>query len=242
MTQIIDLDGTSRSMAWLAQTYDCCTVLQADTSNATQVWRLTAIYVTEGPATFKAEARRIAGPSAMQPVAFTWPSLEAPSTDLPALPSNPYRWASRAVVQNTNSEGITGFGLGSTYGPFYHAWIVSAAPSDCLTKTGMKGGTNHRGPLHGVWVLQSVQPPQTTLAQGLIAKAEQAQVIQFNPQAALQRRIFADNFVPNSPEFTHEFGGIQYVGQRAEHLQSGEVRVYYARVNFYDDVRFVVRP
>lgn len=240
MTQIFDLDGTPKSLAWLADAYDGCTVLRANTGNATQVWRLTSIYITEGPATFKAEVRRISQPSAQQPVAFTWPTLEAPSPDLPELPASPQNWASRAVTQRTNGDGLTGFGLGRSFGPLYHSWVVSSAPSDCLTKTGMKGGTNHRGPLHGVWVLQPVAPP-TTLADGLIARAQQEQVIQFNPQAALQRRIFADQFVPNSPEFIYEHTAIEYVAQRAEHLQTGEVRVYYARTSNYDDVRFVVR-
>ena len=65
------------------------------------------------------------------------------------------------MVQRTSS-GVTGFGLGSAYGPYYHAWVLSSAPSDCLTKTGMKGGTNHRGPLHAVWQLAQVgaQPPK----------------------------------------------------------------------------------
>ena len=35
----------------------------------------------------------------------------------------------------------------------------------------------------------------------LLAAGAKAQVIQFNPQAALQKRIFADGFLPNSPEF-----------------------------------------
>jgi len=76
----------------------------------------------------------------------------------------------------------------------------------------------------------------------LLAEGEVHQVIQFNPNAALQQCIFADGFVPNSPEFEVQIGGIQYLGQRAEHLGTGKVRVYYAEVPHWDDVRFVERP
>ncbi len=66
-----------------------------------------------------------------------------------------------------------------------------------------------------------------TLAATLLAQAEQHQVIQFNPDAALQKRIFADGFVPNSPEFQTSTGGTTYTAQRAENLGNGIVRVYY---------------
>ncbi|MFN8482448.1 MAG: PQQ-dependent sugar dehydrogenase [Anaerolineae bacterium] len=65
------------------------------------------------------------------------------------------------------------------------------------------------------------------LAAALLAQAEQGQVIQFNPDAALQKRIFADGFVPNSPEFQVDANGTAYTAQRAENLGNGQVRVYY---------------
>ena len=63
------------------------------------------------------------------------------------------------MIQRTEASGVTGFGLGGAYGPFYSTWVLSSAPSDCLTKTGMKGGTPHNGPLHGVWILTPVGMP-----------------------------------------------------------------------------------
>lgn len=83
--------------------------------------------------------------------------------------------------------------------------------------------------------------PSGTLDEVLIAKGQQAQVIQFNPEAALQKRIFADGLVPNSPEFDVAYAGESYVAQRAEHLQTGEVRIYYAPTTDFNVVRFVVR-
>ena len=77
--------------------------------------------------------------------------------------------------------------------------------------------------------------PVGTFKQRLIAEAARLQVIQFNPDAALQKRIFPDGFVPNSGEF--EFEG--NIAQRAEHLGSGEVRVYYAPLTNVNDVTFV---
>ena len=86
---------------------------------------------------------------------------------------------------------------------------------------------------------QNSEPP--TLEEKLLAKAELEQVIEFNPKAALQKRIFADGFVPNSGEFDEEHDGVRYVAQRAEHLGSGEVRVYYVPVGQWDQVAYYRR-
>jgi hypothetical protein len=75
----------------------------------------------------------------------------------------------------------------------------------------------------------------------LLAGGAQAQVIQFNPNAALQKRIFADSFVPNSPEFEIDLSGVRYVAQRAEHLGTGKVRVYYVPKGDWSRVRYVQR-
>ncbi len=81
-------------------------------------------------------------------------------------------------------------------------------------------------------------PPAATLGETLLAEAARKQVIEFNPDASLQKRIFADGFVPNSPEFEVDFNGVRYVAQRAEHLGSGQVRVYYVRSGDWNNVAF----
>jgi hypothetical protein len=81
-------------------------------------------------------------------------------------------------------------------------------------------------------------PPEVRL----LAEAEAHQVIQFDPNAALQRRIVDDGFVPNSPEFDVQIRGIQYRAQGAEHLGTGKMRVYYAKVPDWDNVEDVERP
>ena len=91
-----------------------------------------------------------------------------------------------------------------------------------------------------------VEPPEKPkpapgLQEKLLAAGERAQVIQFNPQAALQKRIFADGFLPNSPEVELEVEGVQYVGQRAEALGTGEVRVYYVIKGQWDQVAIARR-
>jgi len=80
--------------------------------------------------------------------------------------------------------------------------------------------------------------PTGTFRERLLAEAERRQVIQFNPGAALQQRIFNAGFVPNSPEFEID----ECVAQRAEHLSTGEVRVYYAPLSNVNQVTFAVRP
>lgn len=242
MTRVFDIHGQEQTLDWLADRYDGCGVLEADTSNAAEAWRLQAIFCATGPALFKMETRNKRGQAAdNQPVVMTWPSLENPAGDLDDLTAYQTRWADRGKVHRTNMDGVFGFGLGGAYGPLYHAWVLSSAPSDCLTGAGMKGGTNHEGPLHGVWQLEDVEPQHATLHDALIWNAQKNQAIQFNPDAALQKRIFAAGFVPNSPEFDMTFNGVAYVGQRAEHLESGEVRVYYVRHGWWDNVSYVTR-
>ena len=71
--------------------------------------------------------------------------------------------------------------------------------------------------------------PRNATEAGILAAGENAQVIQFNPNAALQKRMFADGFVPNSAEFQLAIGGVTFIGQRGERLDTGEVRVYFVR-------------
>ena len=242
MTRVIDLNGTERDLDWLADHYDGAAVLPARVGETDrQAWRLDAIFVTSGPAVFKAETRAPGGIVSDQPVAFTWPTLESPSGDLPLLPAGRSNWAARAVAQRTDGGGMTGFGLGSHYGPLYHAWVMSSAPSDCLTNVGMVGGTNHEGPLHGVWSLTPVTPVFGTLREALLWHGAANQAIELNPDAALQRVINSAGMQITSDEFRVEFGGAVYVCQRAERLSDGAVRVYYAELGRWDDVRFETR-
>jgi hypothetical protein len=75
----------------------------------------------------------------------------------------------------------------------------------------------------------------------LLAAGEAHQVIQFNPTAALQARIFADGFVPNSPEFELTYNGVNYTTQRAERLDTGAVRMYYCVTGNWGQVLYVQR-
>ena len=84
--------------------------------------------------------------------------------------------------------------------------------------------------------------PRTTVEEAILAEAERRQVIQFNPNAALQQRIFADGFVPNSSEFTQPVSGYRFIGQRAERLDNGVVRVYFVRDGDFGNVFYYIRP
>lgn len=241
-TRVYDIDGTERSLEWLSLAWDGCEVLPARlTGGATEYWKLVAIYCTTGEVVLKVEARRGIYPADGQPAAFTYPRLNDTNPELPALPASAHNWSDRAIVQRTAASGVTGFVV-NAWGPFYHAWIVSSVPSDCLSQTGMMGGTDHHGPLHGVWVLTPVAPVYATLDEALIGTCEAAQLIQFNPAAALQKAIFAAGFVPDSPEVDVQYGGISYRAQRAENLETGGVRAYYCRLDDWENVRYVVRP
>jgi hypothetical protein len=82
---------------------------------------------------------------------------------------------------------------------------------------------------------------ETGVGPTFLNEGERHQVIQFNPTAALQSRIFADRFVPNSREFRARVNGIAYAGQRAEDLRTGVVRVYYCVVDDWANVRYAQR-
>ena len=174
MTRVFDVNGEERSLAWLAQEYDGChpefVASRLDMTSYARYFALAAVYVTEGPAVCKVEVRGDAGEPLRQPVCLSWPSLADPDHGLQDLAGSgaPFLWTRRGVAQFTETPtGVTGYGLGSAYGPLYQGWVISpSAPSDCLVGAGMKGGTNHRGPLHAVFQLTAtggavVDPPAT---------------------------------------------------------------------------------
>lgn len=123
--------------------------------------------------------------------------------------------------------------------------VTKQGMSDGVTGIGMPFGEHHsigvvfREVRWADW--QNTAPDFDTFDEALLWHAERKQVIQFNPDAALQNRIFAAGFVPNSPEFYVIYGGISYVAQRAEHLGIGEVRIYYAPITDYNNVSFKIR-
>ena len=114
--------------------------------------------------------------------------------------------------------------------------------ADILTGAGLPA--NNHVTTFGVWQairFGDLHPEFEALDEALLWHGEAAQKIQFNPRAALQKAIFLDGYVPNSGEFTVAWMGREYVAQRAEHLGSGEVRVYYALLDDWANVRWVTR-
>lgn len=70
----------------------------------------------------------------------------------------------------------------------------------------------------------------------LLAEGEKHLLIPFNPNAALQKAIFADGFIPNSNEFPFE----GFIAQRSELLTSPRrVRIYYVKPNDWGNVQYV---
>ena len=148
--QMYDMHGIERDMDWLRSKYGNVRFLDAGSGRK---FKLTRVDETTGSALIRVLALDQAGrPVQGQPVANRWPDSSLP--DLTGSGSKTL-WHNRAHVQNSDSNGLTGFGLGSgSYiadlgegGP-HTLWILSSAvPSDGLTGVGMLGGTNHDGPL-----------------------------------------------------------------------------------------------
>jgi hypothetical protein len=93
----------------------------------------------------------------------------------------------------------------------------------------------------GDWANISYTEGGTVLGDALVAEGQRKQVIQFNPNAALQKRMFAENFVPNSAEYSVSVGGSAYTAQRAENLTDGQVRVYHVVAGDWNNVRISTR-
>lgn len=241
--EIYDMHGERRDMDWLQRTYGGkITFLNAGPGRK---FRLVRIDETEGPATLKVRVLNEQGePHVGQPVANFWPDLSQ-MTDL-RNKGLATLWQNFAIHQSTGGDGFTGFGLGRgdyigdlAKGGEHTVWVLSPSlASDGITNLGMLGGTEHRGPL---FLTFQIGVGAETLEQALIWHADEAQAIEFNQDAALQKQIARDGFVPNSNEVWVEWDGQQYAVQRAEHLQSGAVRVYFCPIGRWDQVRFVVR-
>lgn len=153
-------------------------------------------------------------------VPHTKPATE-PAANFAMWANNVYTvWVNGRDV--TTSDRITGLHL-----PLKHHvsvrlwWELSRAPAD-----------DTQGP-------PSRLPDDVQAA--LLENADANQVIQFDPEAALQKRIFADSFIPDSPEFSVQVDDNEYVAQRAEHLDTGEVRVYYAKGDNQETIHYLIR-
>lgn len=131
----------------------------------------------------------------------------------------------------------------------YTVWITGRDAATSERVSGFHMPFNHHVTFRLWWELAEVPADDATepdeehdLPTALVEEAEARQVMQFNPDAALQKAIFADGFVPNSEEFELEVADTTYVAQRAEHLATGKVRVYYVERGDWENVQHVVRP
>ena len=147
---VFDKDGARRDWDWLRGRFGNVQFLDA---GAGAKFRLARVDVTEGPATLKARVLDAQGaPHGGQPVANNWPDNTLPDLRNAGLMT---LWKDRAVYQQTEPSGYTGFGLGpGSYirdlaegGP-HTVWVLSPSlRSDGIGGVGMLGGTNHEGPL-----------------------------------------------------------------------------------------------
>lgn len=125
----------------------------------------------------------------------------------------------------------------------YNAWVVDLNPSETVQGMGLPNKRHYTFKL--VYQLTPVDQDEQegeTFDQMFFRLGATNQKIRLNPSAALQKVIFAGDFVPTSEEFTTTWEGISWVAQLAESLESGEVRVYRCPVGEYDKVDYIVRP
>ena len=157
-----------RNMAWLEQAYWPIEVLEPPDEDKARYggwFRLESITVTAGDATLTVEVFDENGkPMPGMWVANFWP--DAPDPIPEGLAS---RWKEVADLKRTDERGQHGYGLGpgsyvrdvNVGGPHW-VWVVSPfKPSTCAGRLGMKGGTNHEGPLRVRFVLTLYTGPES---------------------------------------------------------------------------------
>lgn len=142
----------------------------------------------------------------------------------------------KQVIKRGDIIGRMG-GTGNTQGDHLHLnlKLLDASSLPLTPNNGFRGLSD---PLPLVTALNAAQVP-SVLREMLLEKGEASQVISFNTNAALQKHMFEDSYCPNSPEFNLENPSVVYVAQRAEDLNTGAVRVYYAPTTNFGDVKFV---
>jgi hypothetical protein len=161
--EIYDADGIQRDMTWLRSIYGNVQFLEAESGP-----KFALIRVDETTGTALIKVRVLDRPGQVmqgQPVANRWPDPSLP--DLRGSGSKTL-WHDRAHVQNTDSHGLTGFGLGSgsyigdlDIGGPHTLWLLSPTYySDGLSGVGMLGGTNHKGPLSLTFQIVDADTPQ----------------------------------------------------------------------------------
>jgi len=136
--KVYDAKGNLKNWVWVLENYN---VIWVECPKTAPHWELAELHESIGPSSMTV---RLVGDTIFAvPVAFYWPDAPQPSD-----PSEP---KPVKVVQFTNAEGQTGFGMGP--GAFYrppaigpHAIWISEYPrcaSDLVDGLGMIAGTNH---------------------------------------------------------------------------------------------------
>ena len=85
--------------------------------------------------------------------------------------------------------------------------------------------------LHWRMEIEGTPPPTNsdmTFEEQVWAVAENERILEFMPEAALQKVIYADGFVPFTNEYRHVIDGTVYAAQGGERLEFNEKRVYMA--------------
>lgn len=161
--EVYDAGGVRRDWAYLTQTYGP-SVRYLD-AGAAPKFRLMRIDETVQRTEIKLRVLDVQGQPAQNFIALHWMNAEPP---LPSLHGGGLLslWEDTGIVQMTNAEGFTAFGMGSggiyghDGGP-YTAWVASPSlRSDGLAGIGWLGGTQYQGPLFLTFqIVESVVPP-----------------------------------------------------------------------------------
>ncbi len=144
------------------------------------------------------------------------------------------KWYAWQVSNDRYVVGLTSFGENSV-DPTWHSFSA-------LFDTGMTDKIIQAESTLPLWHHAGGPAVPNMLDSTMLAEGAAHQTVKLNPNAAIQRVILNDGFVPTSGEFDVTYGGVSHVAQRAERLDTGEVRVYYAAKGDWGNVRHASKP
>jgi len=242
--EVYDIQGVKQDWDWLVARYGPLEYVPAPVVDGEKYFRLMRVQATIGPANLKVRTLAEDGAPTQRNVTLHWDGADYHDTGCATMYDNHF------IVQMTDSQGYTGFGMGS--GAYYwpedpptkigpHAsWVCSSLKSDALNGIGMLSGTNHEGILDLVFQIVTQEPDYESLEEAMKGEADKRQCISLNPGAALQKQIYADGFVPVENEFDMIWDDQRYMVQKAENLSTGEARAYHCPYGVWFPVEYFV--
>ncbi len=115
MLEVINRDGTKHDLAWLQANYGSGLVYHQAPDGMYPRFELRQVFITEGSTVLRFTVICADGTACVgQPVAYSFPTIGSPSSDLPAVPAGADKahWITRACIERCDPRGGHEFQIG----------------------------------------------------------------------------------------------------------------------------------